>query len=72
LLRATDNGVTTFIDPYGRVREQLPRYQRLALPAHFDYETRQTFYTAHGDVFAWLCAAVGMLALLGGSVRAKS
>jgi len=32
LLRATDNGVTTFIDPYGRVREQLPRYQRSALP----------------------------------------
>jgi apolipoprotein N-acyltransferase len=72
LLRATDNGVTAFIDPYGRVREQLPRNQRLALPAHFDYETQQTFYTKYGDVFAWICAAVGVLALLGGSVRTKS
>jgi apolipoprotein N-acyltransferase len=72
LLRATDNGVTAFIDPYGRVREQLPRNQRLALPAHFDYETQQTFYTKYGDVFAWVCAAVGVLALFGGSVRAKS
>jgi apolipoprotein N-acyltransferase len=71
LLRATNDGVTTFIDPYGRVREQLPRYQRLALPAHFDFETRQTFYTAHGDVFAWLCAAIAALALLGGSVKGK-
>jgi len=44
--------VTTCIDPYGRVRETLPRYQRLALTAHFDYETHETFYTAHGDVFA--------------------
>ncbi len=68
LLRATNNGVTTFIDPYGRVREQLPRYQRLAMPAHFDYETGETFYTAHGDVFAWLGAAVGGLMLLGGSI----
>jgi apolipoprotein N-acyltransferase len=43
----------------------------LALPAHFDFETRQTFYTAHGDVFAWLCAAIAALALLGGSVKGK-
>ena len=71
LLRATDNGVTTFIDPYGRVREKLARYQRLALPAHFDYETRQTFYTAHGDVCAWLCAAASVLMLIGGSLGTR-
>ena len=71
LLRATDNGVTTFIDPYGRVQEKLPRNQRLALPAHFDYETEQTFYTAHGDVFAWLGGAVGILMLLVGSFLSR-
>jgi apolipoprotein N-acyltransferase len=69
LLRATNNGITTFIDPYGRVRETLPRYQRLALPAHFDYETRQTFYTKHGDAFAWVAATLGVLMLLGGAVK---
>ena len=58
LLRATNNGLTTLIDPYGRVLEEIPRYQRMVMPAHFDFETRQTFYSAHGDVFAWLCAAV--------------
>ena len=67
LLRATNNGITTFIDPYGRVRETLPRYQRLALPAHFNYETRQTFYTKHGDAFAWVAATLGLLMLLGGA-----
>jgi apolipoprotein N-acyltransferase len=67
LLRATDNGVTAFIDPYGRVIETLPRYQRLALLAHFDYEQEETFYTAHGDLFAWTCASIGVVLLLAGA-----
>lgn len=69
LLRATNNGLTTLIDPYGRVLEELPRYQRLAMPARFDFETRRTFYSAHGDVFAWLAAAIGVLLLVAGSAR---
>jgi apolipoprotein N-acyltransferase len=71
LLRDTNNGLTTLIDPYGRVREEIPRYQRLAMPAHFDFETRQTFYTAHGDVFAWVSAAVAGLMLIVGLLGAK-
>jgi apolipoprotein N-acyltransferase len=63
LLRATNNGLTTLIDPYGRIRAQIPRYQRMVLPASYDFETQQTFYSAHGDVFAWLCAAIGALML---------
>jgi len=66
LLRATNDGLTTLIDPYGRVREEAPRYQRLAMPAHFDFETQQTFYTKHGDVFAWVSAAVGLVMLMFG------
>jgi apolipoprotein N-acyltransferase len=69
LLRATNNGLTTLIDPYGRVLAELPRYQRLALPAHFDFERRRTFYTAHGDVFAWLAAVVGVVMLAATSLR---
>jgi len=64
LLRDTNNGVTAAIDPYGRVRQSIPRHQVDALPAQFGFRDDITFYTAHGDVFAWLCAAlsVGMLA----------
>jgi len=65
LLRATNNGLTTVIDPYGRVLEELPRYRRMVMPAHFDYVTRRTFYSAHGDVFAWLSAVVGAFWLVG-------
>ncbi len=55
LLRATNNGVTAAIDPYGRVRQSIPRHQVEALPAQFGYRSDVTFYTAHGDLFAWLC-----------------
>jgi apolipoprotein N-acyltransferase len=56
LLRATNNGVTAAIDPYGRVRQSIPRHQVDALPAQYGFRDDITFYTAHGDAFAWLCA----------------
>ena len=66
LLRDTNNGVTAVIDPYGRVRQSIPRHQVDALPAGFAFRDDITFYTAYGDVFAWLCAVVGVgLALYG-------
>ncbi|MGA7255610.1 MAG: apolipoprotein N-acyltransferase [Terracidiphilus sp.] len=64
LLRDTNNGVTASIDPYGRVRQSIPRHQVDALPAQFAFRNDITFYTAHGDLFAWLCAiiAAGIIA----------
>jgi apolipoprotein N-acyltransferase len=58
LLRDTNTGVTASIDPYGRVRQSLPRQQIGALPAQFAFQDQVTFYTAHGDLFAWLCSVV--------------
>ncbi len=67
ILRDTNNGVTATIDPYGRVRQSIPRHQVDALPAEFGFNDDVTFYTAHGDVFAWLCAllSLGVLAWMG-------
>jgi apolipoprotein N-acyltransferase len=59
ILRDTNNGVTAVIDPYGRVRQSIPRHVVDALPAQFGYRSDVTFYTAHGDVFAWICVIVG-------------
>ncbi len=59
ILRDTNNGVTAVIDPYGRVRQSIPRHQVDALPAQFGFRDDITFYTAHGDVFGWLCALLG-------------
>ena len=62
ILRDTNTGVTAAIDPYGRVRQSIPRHQMDALPAGYGFRDDVTFYTAHGDVFAWLCvvAALGL------------
>jgi apolipoprotein N-acyltransferase len=55
ILRDTNNGVTAAIDPYGRVRQSIPRHAVDALPAQYGFRDDITFYTAHGDVFGWLC-----------------
>ena len=67
LLRDTNSGVTAVIDPYGRVRQSIPRHAIDALPAQFAFRDDVTFYTAHGDLFAWLCAilALGIVAWAG-------
>jgi apolipoprotein N-acyltransferase len=56
ILRDTNTGITAAIDPYGRVRQSIPRHALDALPAGYGFRDDITFYTAHGDVFGWLCA----------------
>ncbi len=60
LLRDTNSGVTAAIDPYGRVRQSIPRHQVGALDARFGFRNDLTFYTVHGDVFAWVCAVIAL------------
>jgi apolipoprotein N-acyltransferase len=71
ILRDTNNGVTAVIDPYGRVRQSIPRHQADALPAQFAFRDDITFYTAHGDVFGWLCAILG-IGIFGRALKAGS
>lgn len=68
LLRDTNTGVTAVIDPYGRVRESIPRHQVDALPAQFAFSSDVTFYSAHGDVFAWVCAILS-IGVIGWSIQ---
>jgi apolipoprotein N-acyltransferase len=58
ILRATNTGVTAAIDPYGRVTIAAPRHIRTSLRVGFDYEHDVTFYTEHGDLFAYFCSLV--------------
>ncbi len=55
LLRATNNGYTVSVDPYGRIAAQLAPDIRGALDAPFEFRTDETFYTRWGDWVAWLC-----------------
>ena len=65
ILRDTNNGVTSSIDPYGTVRQSIPRHVVDALPAGYSFRDDVTFYTAHGDVFAWACAILSLGIALG-------
>jgi len=64
ILSATDTGVTASIDPYGRTVARFPRKERGALVAPYALTSVTTFYTRHGDWFAWLCAIISAGALL--------
>jgi apolipoprotein N-acyltransferase len=71
LLSATNTGVTASIDPYGRTVARLPRKERDALLAPYALTSITTFYTRHGDWFAWLCAIISAGALLTRFARIK-
>ena len=69
LLRDTNNGITAAIDPNGRVVERMERHIRGATAFRFDYREDLTFYTLHGDVFAYVCTLLGLLAVCFAAVR---
>ena len=61
LVRATNNGFTVSVDPYGRIFEPLPPDVRTATDLPYDFRTDQTIYTRFGDWFAWLCVLVSVI-----------
>jgi apolipoprotein N-acyltransferase len=65
LLSATNTGATAAIDPFGRIVARVPRKQRTALVAPYALTAVATFYTRHGDWYAYLCAIISVGALLG-------
>lgn len=69
LLRATNDGITVVVDPYGRVVDQIPRHCQMVLRGRFNYRRERTLYTSHGDVFAWLCVAASVGVLIGAAVK---
>jgi apolipoprotein N-acyltransferase len=64
LLRSTNTGITASIDPNGRVEYAAPRHVRTAIAVRFAYESDLTFYTRHGDVFAYFCTVLLLLFVL--------
>ena len=71
IIRSTNTGITADIDPSGRVIETIPRHVRTSIQVPFGYRSDITFYSNHGDWFAWLCALVtsGLLILSLGPKR---
>ena len=63
ILRDTNTGVTASIDPYGRVVQSAPRHVFTSLAAQYGFRDDVTFYTRHGDIFAWVCAVIAIAAI---------
>ena len=61
LLRAANNGVTAFVDHRGKVRRQLPQFERGVLVGEFQIMAGRTPYSRFGD--GWL-VAIGLGSLL--------
>jgi len=72
LLAGTNTGMTASIDPYGRIVAATPRKVRTALAAPYALTTGTTFYTRHGDWFAYLCAIISAGALMARFVSSRS
>jgi apolipoprotein N-acyltransferase len=64
LLRDTNTGITAAIDPAGRIVAAAPRHTLTAIRVPFAFVSETTFYTRHGDWFAWMCCAAGGLFLI--------
>ncbi len=64
LLSAANTGVTAAIDPDGRVVARVERKLRTTLSAPYALLSANTFYTTHGDWFAYACAIISLAALL--------
>jgi apolipoprotein N-acyltransferase len=65
LVRATNTGLTSIIDPLGREHNPLPIYQRATLMQTVQPLQLSTLYTRFGDWFAQLCSIVTVLLPLG-------
>jgi len=72
LLSATNTGLTAVIDPSGRIVAEVPRKERTALVAPYALVSSTTFYTRHGDWFAYLCAIISLGAIVARFVWRRS
>jgi apolipoprotein N-acyltransferase len=63
ILLSTNNGITAVIDPLGRVVSKAERNVRTVLIARYASQMETTFYTSYGDVFAWICVVISLIAI---------
>ncbi|UCH22353.1 MAG: apolipoprotein N-acyltransferase [Deltaproteobacteria bacterium] len=63
LIRAANTGISGFIDPVGRVLASTQLFVDAAVTRNVPVLTKKTFYTRHGDLFAWLCLIVTLFAI---------
>jgi apolipoprotein N-acyltransferase len=71
ILRDTNTGVTSVIDPEGRVLRSAPRHIFTSLAVRYGFRSDVTFYSTHGDLFAYACGIIVIGALVFAATRAR-
>jgi apolipoprotein N-acyltransferase len=69
--RSANTGISGFIDPFGHIVEATPIFTEQAVKATMQVWRPDTFYSRHGDVFAYGCAIICALLFLFGLFRTK-
>jgi apolipoprotein N-acyltransferase len=69
--RAANTGISGFIDPFGRIVEATPIFTEQAVQATIQVWRPHTFYSRHGDVFAYGCVIICALLCLFSYFRTK-
>jgi apolipoprotein N-acyltransferase len=64
LARAANTGISGFVDPYGRVLQQSEIFERAILVGEVRMLEGRTIYGRIGDLVAYICAALTVVALL--------
>ena len=69
--RAANTGISGFIDPFGRIIVASPTFTQTAVQAEIPVRQTKTFYSRHGDVFAYGCMLISLLFCLYGIFGTK-
>jgi apolipoprotein N-acyltransferase len=72
LVRAANTGITAVVDARGRVLERTELFEPAVLVRDVPFIQGTTFYTRHGDVFAWGCMGAAISLTAGSWRRRKS
>ena len=66
-----NTGISGFIDPFGRIVEATSIFTEQAVQSTMQVWRPHTFYSQHGDVFAYGCVIICALLCLFGYFRTK-
>jgi apolipoprotein N-acyltransferase len=62
--RSVNTGISGFIDPLGRTSGLLPARTQGSSTSVLMLDSRVTFFTVWGQVFAWICAGVTVIVVM--------
>ncbi len=64
IARSATTGISLFIDPFGRTFEATDLFTPAVAVATVPVGQSATFYTRHGDLFAWGCLLIALVAFV--------